>query len=132
MNIKMNSNLYTKTGEVGFCPTCGTLTEVVVLPDDRLQALIGRAMERTPQLAGADEPADHLQGALHSLETFWASAVDDYLDGDWGELRENLIELQCWLSLAGEAIGELLDEPVDLMRLAVERLEEANGGRTAD
>lgn len=37
---------YMETGEVGFCPQCGTLAEVVVLPEDRLQLRVFRAALR--------------------------------------------------------------------------------------
>lgn len=147
---------FMKTGEVGFCPTCGTVAEVVVLPQDRLQARIAKAAGK--KFPGIDQPG-WLPKAVTMVYEAACWAVDDlygivtadvehnasegqrvtkealasvpllatWIDADaLGELRETLLEIQMRLCLAAEALSEAADEPVDLMRLAAERLENSD------
>lgn len=73
----MSSRKLMKTGEVGFCKTCGDLVNVAVPPEDRLERRIVRAVERrgyrgrwtaaqflARQMAKAAEELSELAGAI--------------------------------------------------------------------
>ena len=110
---------FMETGEMGFCPVCGTTSAVVVLPDDRLQKRIAKLMEshlitHYPELVAA--PGDALQFCFTWIET-----ISEH-SGEFG-LKELLAGIQVVLALAAEALGELNNEDIDLMRNAMEFLE---------
>lgn len=122
---------FMKTGEVGFCPTCGTITEVVVLPDDRLQARVVRGARRRLEEAARGNGTPYIEGVVFFVRRLQQAIgrVSEGLPIDREEeglleLMEDLVEVQIWLALTGEKVGELLDEAVDLLRLAAERVEE--------
>jgi hypothetical protein len=128
-----DNNHYMKTGEVGFCPKDGELTEVVVLPQDRLQARIAKKARALDELGVADCELPlaigrtvHLlrMSANDILDDWWVAIVDDGLNREALEgLLETLIDHQAKLCLLAELLGDQLDRPLDLLRLAAERLE---------
>ena len=109
---------YMETGELGFCPICGTISEVVVLPDDRLQARIAKLMER---LAYSNRPESVTANVIVRECIRNIRATVENIVG--AEIKDELVSMQIWLALAAEMQGEVINEDIDLMRLAVERLE---------
>ena len=113
---------YMETGELGFCPVCRTISEVVVLPDDRLQARIAKLMER---LAYSNRP-ESVTADMVVRDCF--DRIREIVKMPYGRsVKEMLVSMQIWLALAAEMQGEVIDEDIDLMRLAVERLELDHG-----
>lgn len=111
---------YMETGEMGFCPVCGTTSEVVVLPDDRLQKRIAKQMERICESDAPEWTAD-----LIVRKCF--ERIREIVEAPYGcEVSEMLVAMQALLAMAAEAQGELLGEEIDLVRLTVEALEIIN------
>lgn len=107
---------FMETGEMGFCPVCGTTSAVVVLPDDRLQKRIAKLVEQKILEEINGSPEDVVKDCIQWIR----NTVDRRDDFTYKEI---LVTIQIILAFAGEAFGELLNEPVDLMRLALETLE---------
>jgi isocitrate dehydrogenase len=113
---------YMETGEMGFCPVCGTTSEVVVLPDDRLQKRIAKLVEQIvhPYIE-KDRTADQ-------LVRYAFMEIRDVVEAPYGrDVKTMLVTLQGLLVMAAEAQGEVIDEEIDLMRLTAETLEAIRG-----
>jgi hypothetical protein len=113
---------FMETGEMGFCPVCGTTSEVVVLPDDRLQARIAKLVERLvyPFVPEGNTPIMILRESFVQIR--------EILEPPYGRnVREMLVCIQALLVMAAEAQGELTGEEIDLVRTTVETLEAIRG-----
>lgn len=139
-----------KTGEVGFCPHCGEVADVVVPAGDRLQARLlaanARLWSRMPPVPGfsgtgtARVGRTRLAGAIAILGGASENAVKIILKAGYRPLRSSELEALCMclsdmqaeLVEAEEALRELLGEPVDLLRLATECRESTFAGEGGD
>lgn len=111
---------FMETGEMGFCPVCGTISDVVVLPDDRLQKRIAKLMERQLLVLYPEFESNPID--VVRLGTEWIETITEH-SGEFN-YKEILVGIQMILTLAAEALGEVTGEEIDLMRLAMEFLEE--------
>jgi hypothetical protein len=113
---------FMETGEMGFCPVCGTISDVVVMPDDRLQKRIAKLMEKVCQAGQLKNETPDI------IVRVCFARIRETLETPYGrDVKEMLVAMQALLMLAAEAQGELLGEEIDLVRLTVEALEAIRG-----
>lgn len=113
---------YMETGEMGFCPVCGTTSEVVVLPDDRLQKQIAKLMEQVCQAGQLKNETPDV------IVRVCFKRIRETVEAPYGrDIKEMLVAMQALLMLAAEAQGEVIGEEIDLVRLTVEALEVIRG-----
>jgi hypothetical protein len=99
-----------KTGEYGFCPTCGEVVEAKVTPGDRLQARLARAARTLDYQDFGALGGRILDDGMERLKL-------------GGIQRPALMRMMQGLVLLEAALNEEGGEPVDLLREATEAME---------
>lgn len=109
------------TGEFGFCRNCGEARPVLMPGGDRLQARLRRAFDQLAKRDGQDveEFAEQLMEAgVAEIRQF--GLLDHPVPA---RLEVGLVAMMQALILVERHLERRLDRPIDLLRLATERIE---------